>query len=176
MRKTSKTNLFYSTLLRSGGRLYLQTRGSKFLKCQELKVQEHSDQVPVGNIPRSMTIMAKGQLTRLVVPGDHVCVTGIFLPMLKTGFMRMTQGLMSDTFVEAHVSKSNLIIQYYSCTVIIAVLLLQLHSTVIIAVQLLQLYSYSIINRNGRCTANTDSIYSLTFWALALHQRETENI
>ena len=29
------------TTNRSGGRLYLQTRGSKFVKFQELKVQEH---------------------------------------------------------------------------------------------------------------------------------------
>ena len=90
-------------LVRSGGRLYLQTRGSKFLKCQELKVQEHSDQVPVGNIPRSMTIVARGELTRQAVPGDHVAITGVFLPMMRNGFMRMTQGLMSDTFLEAHV-------------------------------------------------------------------------
>lgn len=98
---------------RSGGRLYLQTRGSKFLKCQELKVQEHSDQVPVGNIPRSMTIIARGELTRLAVPGDHVAVTGIFLPMMRTGFMRMTQGLMSDTFLEAHV-RTHYIIKIFS--------------------------------------------------------------
>lgn len=26
---------------RSGGRLYLQTRGSKFIKFQEMKIQEH---------------------------------------------------------------------------------------------------------------------------------------
>lgn len=26
---------------RSGGRLYLQTRGSKFVKFQEMKIQEH---------------------------------------------------------------------------------------------------------------------------------------
>lgn len=26
---------------KSGGRLYLQTRGSKFVKFQELKIQEH---------------------------------------------------------------------------------------------------------------------------------------
>lgn len=30
---------------KSGGRLYLQTRGSKFIKFQEIKIQEHSDQV-----------------------------------------------------------------------------------------------------------------------------------
>ncbi|XP_031567709.1 DNA replication licensing factor mcm7-like [Actinia tenebrosa] len=87
---------------KAGGRLYLQSRGSKFVKFQELKVQEHSDQVPVGHIPRTMTIIAKGENTRLAVPGDHVCVTGIFLPMLMTGFRQMTQGLLSDTFLEAH--------------------------------------------------------------------------
>jgi len=87
---------------KSGGQLYLQTRGSKFMKFQELKIQEHSDQVPVGNIPRTMTVMARGENTRLVIPGDHVQVTGVFLPMMKTGFRQMTSGLMTDTFLEAH--------------------------------------------------------------------------
>ncbi|XP_064639255.1 DNA replication licensing factor mcm7-B-like [Lineus longissimus] len=96
------------TTNRSGGRLYLQTRGSKFVKFQELKIQEHSDQVPVGNIPRSMTIFARGENTRLVQPGDHVSVTGVFLPMLKTGFRQIAQGLLSETVLEAHrVAKMN---------------------------------------------------------------------
>ena len=30
---------------KSGGRLFLQTRGSKFVKFQEIRIQEHSDQV-----------------------------------------------------------------------------------------------------------------------------------
>lgn len=87
---------------KSGGRLYLQTRGSKFMKFQELRIQEHSDQVPVGNIPRSMTVYARGELTRLAVPGDHVVVTGVFLPLAKTGFNQITQGLLADTFLDAH--------------------------------------------------------------------------
>ncbi|XP_064409097.1 DNA replication licensing factor MCM7 isoform X2 [Latimeria chalumnae] len=87
---------------KSGGRLYLQTRGSKFVKFQELKIQEHSDQVPVGNIPRSMTVFARGENTRLAQPGDHVSITGIFLPMLKTGFRQVVQGLLSETYLEAH--------------------------------------------------------------------------
>ena len=29
------------------------------MKYQELKIQEHNDQVPVGNIPRSMTIVTR---------------------------------------------------------------------------------------------------------------------
>ena len=98
------TMLAFNSLSRAGGRLYLQTRGSKFIKFQELKIQEHSDQVPVGNIPRSMTVIAKGETTRLAVPGDHVAVTGVFLPMMKTGFRQLTQGLLSETFLEAHVS------------------------------------------------------------------------
>lgn len=34
----------------------MQTRGSKFVKYQELRLQELPDQVPVGHIPRSMTV------------------------------------------------------------------------------------------------------------------------
>ncbi|XP_059143949.1 DNA replication licensing factor mcm7-like [Physella acuta] len=90
------------TTNRSGGRLYLQTRGSKFVKFQEVKIQEHSDQVPVGNIPRSMTIYCRGETTRKCQPGDHVCVTGIFLPLMRQGFQQIAQGLLSETFLEAH--------------------------------------------------------------------------
>ena len=64
---------------RSGGRLYLQTRGSKFAKYQELKIQENNDQVPVGNIPRSMTVITRGEVTRRASPGDHVLFTGVSL-------------------------------------------------------------------------------------------------
>ncbi|KAI6660441.1 DNA replication licensing factor MCM7 [Oopsacas minuta] len=87
---------------KSGGRLYMQTRGSKFIRFQELRVQEQSDQVPIGHVPRSVTVHASGEVTRLSIPGDHVSITGIFLPVLKTGFKQFTQGLLSDTFFEAH--------------------------------------------------------------------------
>uniref|UniRef100_A0AAR2L4T2 DNA replication licensing factor MCM7 n=1 Tax=Pygocentrus nattereri TaxID=42514 RepID=A0AAR2L4T2_PYGNA len=76
---------------KSGGRLYLQTRGSKFVKFQELRIQEHSDQVPVGNIPRSMTVYARGENTRVAQPGDHVAVSGVFLPLLRSGFRQAVQ-------------------------------------------------------------------------------------
>merc|ERR1712012_1400257 len=87
---------------RSGGRLTLQSRGSKFIKFQELKVQEHSDSVPVGHIPRSITVYARGEQTRLAAPGDHVAINGVFLPIKKEGFKAMTSGLLSDTYLEAH--------------------------------------------------------------------------
>ncbi|XP_012267656.2 DNA replication licensing factor Mcm7 [Athalia rosae] len=85
-----------------GGRLSLQTRGSKFVKFQEVKIQEDSDQVPVGHIPRSLTIFCRGETTRQCQPGDHVIVTGVFLPLLRSGFKQLTSGLLTETFLEAH--------------------------------------------------------------------------
>jgi len=87
---------------KSGGRLTLQSRGSKFTKFQELKVQEHSDAVPVGHIPRSITVYARGELTRLATPGDHVQINGIFLPIKLEGFKAQASGLLTDTYLEAH--------------------------------------------------------------------------
>ncbi|KAI4484932.1 hypothetical protein M0802_012940 [Mischocyttarus mexicanus] len=87
---------------KAGGRLYMQTKGSKFVKFQEIKLQEHSDQVPVGHIPRSITIFCRGETTRQCLPGDHVTVTGIFLPLMKSGFnLRGGSALLSDTFLDA---------------------------------------------------------------------------
>lgn len=87
---------------KAGGRLYLQTRGSKFVKFQELKIQEHSDQVPVGHIPRSLTVLCRGEVTRLAQPGDHVVITGIFLPLQRSGFKAMVSGLLSEIYLDAH--------------------------------------------------------------------------
>lgn len=93
---------------KSGGRLHFQTRASRFVKFQELKLQEHSDQVPIGNIPRSLTVLAKGENTRLVLPGDHVAVTGIFLPSMRSGFKQLIGGLISETFLDVHrIAKMN---------------------------------------------------------------------
>ena len=75
---------------RSGGRLYLQTRGSKFAKYQELKIQENNDQVPVGNIPRSMTVITRGEVTRRASPGDHVLVTGVSLSERSCDTLQMS--------------------------------------------------------------------------------------
>lgn len=36
-----------------------------------------SDQVPVGNIPRSLTVICRGETTRCTLPGDHVSITGV---------------------------------------------------------------------------------------------------
>ncbi|KAJ7074132.1 MCM2/3/5 family-domain-containing protein [Mycena amicta] len=84
------------------GTLHMQTRACRFSPFQELKIQEMADQVPVGHIPRSMTIHVSGNLTRLMNPGDEVHLGGIFLPVPYTGFQAIRAGLLTDTYLDVH--------------------------------------------------------------------------
>ncbi|CAD5192877.1 unnamed protein product [Musa acuminata subsp. malaccensis] len=83
------------------GNLILQLRASKFLKFQEVKIQELAEHVPKGHIPRSLTVHLRGELTRKVVPGDVVELSGIFLPIPYSGFRALRAGLVADTYLEA---------------------------------------------------------------------------
>ncbi|KAN0076630.1 MCM2/3/5 family domain containing protein [Elaphomyces granulatus] len=85
---------------RSKGQLFLATRASKFIPFQEVKIQEMADQVPVGHIPRIMTVHCNGSLTRQLNPGDVVDIAGIFLPTPYTGFRAIRAGLLTDTCLE----------------------------------------------------------------------------
>lgn len=84
------------------GQLHPSTRASKFLPFQEVKIQEQAEQVPIGQIPRIMTVLCYGTLVRKVNPGDLVDIAGIFLPTPYTGFKAMRAGLLTDTYLEAH--------------------------------------------------------------------------
>ncbi|KAG8419763.1 Belongs to the MCM [Metarhizium acridum] len=86
----------------SKGQLNPSTRASKFLPFQEVKVQEMAEQVPIGQIPRSLTVLCYGSLVRKINPGDVVDISGIFLPTPYTGFKAMKAGLLTDTYLEAH--------------------------------------------------------------------------
>lgn len=46
------------------GQLVLQVKSSRFVSHQEVKLQEPSDQVPIGHVPRTIKILAKGEITR----------------------------------------------------------------------------------------------------------------
>ena len=90
----------------SKGQLFLSTRASKFLPFQEVKIQEMADQVPVGHIPRQLTIHCHGELTRQITPGDVLDIAGVFLPTPYTGFKAIKAGLLTDTYLEAqHVTQ-----------------------------------------------------------------------
>jgi hypothetical protein len=85
----------------TNSKLIAQTRGSKFTKFQEIKVQELPDQVPTGHIPRMMTVHLLGEMTRTCSPGEEVIISGIFLPVPYTGYKAIKAGLTADTYMEA---------------------------------------------------------------------------
>jgi DNA replication licensing factor MCM7 len=84
------------------GKLYLQVRGSKFVSYQDIKVQELSDQVPIGHVPRNLNLQAKGYMVGKCSPGDIIQCTGIHMPTPYTGFKGMRAGLIHDTFIEVY--------------------------------------------------------------------------
>ncbi|EDS37124.1 DNA replication licensing factor MCM7 [Culex quinquefasciatus] len=73
---------------------------AKIMNFKEIKIQEHSDQVPVGHIPRSVTVMCHGDR-----PGDHVVFSGIFLPIHQSGFKVMVSELREEDFPATAASK-----------------------------------------------------------------------
>ncbi|KAF3916520.1 hypothetical protein ABW20_dc0101636 [Dactylellina cionopaga] len=88
------------------GQLFMATRASKFLPFQDVRIQEMSEQVPVGHIPRTLTVQCHGAQTRTINPGDVIDVAGIFLPTPYTGFRAIRAGLLTDTYLEAqHVTQ-----------------------------------------------------------------------
>eukprot|EP00956_Cyclotella_meneghiniana_P005384 scaffold6788_cov71-Cyclotella_meneghiniana.AAC.6 len=70
---------------------------------QELRCQELPNQVPMGHVPRSMSVHCRGELTRLATPGDVVTIDGVFLPqrVAESGYRAMKAGLVSTSFLEA---------------------------------------------------------------------------
>lgn len=87
--------------------LFLETRSSTFTKYQELRIQEMSEDVPVGRIPRSITAQIKGDLTRILSPGDVVDISGIFLPRPNLKFKSSGVGHISSTFIDVMSIKQN---------------------------------------------------------------------
>ncbi len=78
----------------------MNIRSCRFVSFQDIKVQEPSDQVPIGNVPRTLKVIAKGELTRKCTPGDIVTIQGIFMPQPFFGFR--APGLTQDTYIEAY--------------------------------------------------------------------------
>ena len=86
----------------SKGRVIPNFAVSKFVPYQEIKIQETSDQTPMGSIPRSFTVQVRGALTRRCTPGDIIALSGIFLPRVNDSQMMVHRDqLVHDTFIEA---------------------------------------------------------------------------
>lgn len=67
------------------GRLLPQYKASKFVKYQELRVQELPQDVPRGAIPRTIRVVCEGEQTRVATPGQVLCIVGTYQPDPSTG-------------------------------------------------------------------------------------------
>lgn len=83
----------------SKGQLYPSTRASKFVPFQEVRIQELADSVPVGQIPRTLTMHLTGPLVRNLLPGDFADISGVYLPRPYTGMRALRAGLITDTYL-----------------------------------------------------------------------------
>ena len=86
---------------RSHGDIMQINRASKFLSFQEITIQEPTNEVPTGHVPRSIKISCFGSTTRKCAPGDMIIVTGIYLPRMIDN-SRFKSKLIHDTYIEAY--------------------------------------------------------------------------
>ena len=86
---------------RNKGNLVQNFAMSKFISFQELKIQEISEETPVGSIPRTYTVMVKGTNVRKCTPGDVIDLNGVFLTQRPNKRMERRDNLVQDTYIEA---------------------------------------------------------------------------
>lgn len=84
------------------GALRLMAAESKFVKSQVIKIQEPPHKVPPGSIPRSQQLVLEGSLTRKLLPGMSVRLSGVLMPVAKSGFAGLRAGLIAETQFVVH--------------------------------------------------------------------------
>jgi DNA replication licensing factor MCM7 len=87
---------------KQAGKLNSNVRTCKFVKYQELRLQECSEHVPVGGVPRTVSAVCFGDLTRSVLPGDAITLTGVYTPYQLPWYQTRTKGTTQEMFIEAH--------------------------------------------------------------------------
>jgi len=83
------------------GKLYPQWRASKFVSYQEIKIQEPQDQVPIGHVPRTLTVCALNENVKQCSPGNSVKIHGILLAKSTPICLGKKQALIQDIYLEA---------------------------------------------------------------------------
>lgn len=87
---------------RVAGKIQLNHRTSKLVANQEVRVQEPARDVPMGSVPRSMTVVLRGDLCHSLRPGEAVTITGVYLPIKHTGFAKIKRGNQVEMQLHAH--------------------------------------------------------------------------
>jgi len=92
---------------KQAGRLNSNVRTCKFVKYQELRIQECSDHVPVGGVPRTVSTVVYGDLTRSVLPGDAITLYGVYTPYQLPWYQARNKGTMQEMYIEGHFIKKH---------------------------------------------------------------------
>ncbi len=80
-----------------GGKFQLLLHKSKFIDWQKIVVQEKPEEIPPGQIPRSIEVVLTGDLVDTARPGDRVVITGI-LRVMTTASAQKASGKSVFTF------------------------------------------------------------------------------
>ncbi|GBE62331.1 DNA replication licensing factor [Babesia ovata] len=78
------------------GTLKFHSRLSKFIKYQEIRVQEPLYHLADGELPKSLKCDLFGELTQTLRPGDSALLYGILLPVVQNAFNPHRSTLLAD--------------------------------------------------------------------------------
>jgi replicative DNA helicase Mcm len=84
------------------GRFELVLEKSKFLDWQKIVVQERPEEIPPGQIPRSIEVVLTGDLVDSARPGDRSLITGILRVMPTQAVQKASGRSVFSFYIEAN--------------------------------------------------------------------------
>ncbi len=84
------------------GRFQLDMVRSKYIDWQKIVVQERPEEVPPGQMPRSIEVILTSDLVDVARPGDRVTITGILRVMPTGSAIRGTGKSVFNLYIDAN--------------------------------------------------------------------------
>jgi len=84
------------------GRFQLLMDKSRFIDWQKIVVQERPEEIPPGQMPRSIEIILTSDLVDIARPGDRITITGILRVMPTGAAMRGTGKAVFGLYIDAN--------------------------------------------------------------------------
>ncbi len=92
----------YCPVCGKSGKFQLLLHKSRFIDWQKIVVQEKPEEIPPGQIPRSIEVVLTGDLVDSARPGDRVMITGILRVMPTTSAQRGIGKSVFSFYLEAN--------------------------------------------------------------------------
>ncbi len=92
----------YCPICGKSGKFQLLLHKSRFIDWQKIVVQEKPEEIPPGQIPRSIEVVLTGDLVDSARPGDRVMITGILRVMPTTSAQRGVGKSVFSFYLEAN--------------------------------------------------------------------------